>query len=519
MAVGTQNLKIIIDAVNNSEKAFRQVEKQMKDVETKTARMQKKIKAMKPTFQKMAVAGSVAFTGIALAVGSTVKAFQKQERAEARLTQLAKQTTGATNEQIDSLKQQAEALQKVGVIGDEVAIFGQSQLATFALQTDAIKELTPSMLDMVVATKGVNATQQDMIDVGNMVGKVMGGQVGALSRVGVVFSDAQGEILKTGTEMEKASALAEILQGNFGGLNESARATSEGGMKALSNTVGDIKEKIGESLIPIITDLVNKMQPVVEKVLAWITENPKLTRNIILVAGAISGLVAVVGMLGLILPVIITGFGLLFSPITAIVLLITVALIPVIMLLIQHWDTLKQGAITAFENIGETMLAWWGYVKAIFKGWVLEMKLTILQVKNFLNSMKEAFKSAFDWIGDKVIQPFQNQIEKITNSIENAIRKAKELANKAWDKVKGAVGMRASGGSVSSGSPYIVGERGAEMFVPNTAGRIVPNSRLAGMGGSSIVVNISGNMFANEDEMAERVGDRIIRLVKDNTKL
>ena len=38
--------------------------------------------------------------------------------------------------------------------------------------------------------------------------------------------------------------------------------------------------------------------------------------------------------------------------------------------------------------------------------------------------------------------------------------------------------FRANGGVVSAGKSYMVGERGAEMFVPNAGGRIVPNSDL-----------------------------------------
>jgi len=40
------------------------------------------------------------------------------------------------------------------------------------------------------------------------------------------------------------------------------------------------------------------------------------------------------------------------------------------------------------------------------------------------------------------------------------------------------IGGRAKGGSVSSRTPYIVGERGAELFVPRTSGTIVPNDKL-----------------------------------------
>ena len=51
--------------------------------------------------------------------------------------------------------------------------------------------------------------------------------------------------------------------------------------------------------------------------------------------------------------------------------------------------------------------------------------------------------------------------------------------------------FRANGGVVSAGKSYMVGERGAEMFVPNTGGRIVPNSDLGGS--TNIVVNVDAS--------------------------
>ena len=51
--------------------------------------------------------------------------------------------------------------------------------------------------------------------------------------------------------------------------------------------------------------------------------------------------------------------------------------------------------------------------------------------------------------------------------------------------------FRANGGPVSAGKSYMVGERGAEMFVPNTGGRIVPNSDLGGS--TNIVVNVDAS--------------------------
>jgi len=52
----------------------------------------------------------------------------------------------------------------------------------------------------------------------------------------------------------------------------------------------------------------------------------------------------------------------------------------------------------------------------------------------------------------------------------------------------GITGM-ASGGNVAGGKPYIVGERGPELFTPGRNGTITPNSAL---GGNNITINVSG---------------------------
>lgn len=50
-------------------------------------------------------------------------------------------------------------------------------------------------------------------------------------------------------------------------------------------------------------------------------------------------------------------------------------------------------------------------------------------------------------------------------------------------------GRRAMGGTVSPGGPYLVGERGPELFVPRSSGTIIPNGSLGSVGGSQVVNN------------------------------
>ena len=69
--------------------------------------------------------------------------------------------------------------------------------------------------------------------------------------------------------------------------------------------------------------------------------------------------------------------------------------------------------------------------------------------------------------------------------------------------------FRANGGVVSAGKSYMVGERGAEMFVPNTGGRIVPNSDLGGS--TNVVVNVDASGSAVEGDEAQ--GRELGRLI------
>lgn len=55
----------------------------------------------------------------------------------------------------------------------------------------------------------------------------------------------------------------------------------------------------------------------------------------------------------------------------------------------------------------------------------------------------------------------------------------------------------ADGGEPPVNAPSIVGERGPEIFVPRTAGTIIPNDKLASIGGESQVVNYNGPYIAN----------------------
>jgi hypothetical protein len=76
-------------------------------------------------------------------------------------------------------------------------------------------------------------------------------------------------------------------------------------------------------------------------------------------------------------------------------------------------------------------------------------------------------------------------------------------------------GIRASGGSVSPGRSFIVGENGPELFSPSSYGQITRNSQISGGGG--ITVNVYGDVSGHE--LIDKVKRGIMNELKLNAQV
>ncbi len=189
---------------------------------------------------------TTAMSSLHAAMADLSAAYRVQQEAETKLETVMTQRMAATDAQIQSIKDLASAQQELGIIGDEVQLAGAQQLATFLTTTDTLAQLIPAMNNLVAQQAGYSATSQNAVSVANLMGKAMQGQVSALSRVGITFSEAQAEILKYGDEVERAATLAQVITDNVGQMNAALAATDTGKQKQLENSLGDIKEKIGQ---------------------------------------------------------------------------------------------------------------------------------------------------------------------------------------------------------------------------------------------------------------------------------
>ncbi len=127
-----------------------------------------------------------------------------------------------------------------------------------------------------------------------------------------------------------------------------------------------------------------------------------------------------------------------------------------------------------FENAGKSISDTFG--KAVASG------------ESFRQSMLDIFQSVVAQVISLIVQltVIEPLLEKIRGAITGSGFNIFSLFSGGKQTFAGepsgsmVYGARAMGGNVNPNMPYMVGERGAEMFVPKSAGTIVPNNQMGG---------------------------------------
>lgn len=160
------------------------------------------------------------------------------------------------------------------------------------------------------------------------------------------------------------------------------------------------------------------------------------------------------------------------------------------------WDIIKDYAGSVVKDMRGDLLAKWNFIKddvtgALFgpfqKGW-----------SNFWDTLKGAVAGAAGSI--------TAIINSLISTINGAIKQLQTLVNTAAGMggggVLGSLPRRATGGPVSAGTTYLVGENGPEPFTPTANGYITPNNQIKSAGGgNTLIVHINGPITSKEHAM------------------
>lgn len=224
-------------------------------------------------------AGLVALGG---GLAFSVKEAMGAQEISAQLAAVLESTGGAAGVTAEMATGLADKLSAMTRFEDDAILAGENMLLTFTnIGKDVFPDTTQAMLDMSQAMG--QDLQTSAIQIGKALNDPIAG-VGALSRVGVTFTEQQKEMIKSmvesGDVMGAQKMILAELQKEFGGSAEAAGNTFAGQLDRLKNTLGNVAEGIGTALLPSLQSLAGKLlefvqsdkfQAWVQKIADWLT--------------------------------------------------------------------------------------------------------------------------------------------------------------------------------------------------------------------------------------------------------
>ena len=236
---GNRTLKLSILAdVDDLKKKLGQGEKEVQGFGNKLGEFGKKAAAA----FALAAAAAAAYAGKLLVDG--VKAAIEDEKANAKLAATLKNVTGATDNQISSVLAYTRATElATGVTEDEL----RPSLNRLAIATGDVKKATDLQkiaLDVAAGSgKGLEAVSQALA-------KAYEGNTASLGRLGIGLSSAELSAMSF-------EDITKSLSETFKGQADVAANTLQGRMDRLRLAFEDVRDTVGEKLLPIIEKIIN----------------------------------------------------------------------------------------------------------------------------------------------------------------------------------------------------------------------------------------------------------------------
>ena len=242
------NIKLLIDGKEQlvtASTSAKELRDNLNAAKSSAAKFREKMITVNQTVAALQNASN-AINGLRDTMAGLTASYNAVQQANTQLTTVMRQRMDATEEDIKKVNEVIGAQSKLGVIGGTIQKTGAQQIATFLKEKGTLEQLIPAMNDLLAQQKGLNATQEDARSVANLMGKAMTGQTSALRRVGITFSEAQENIMKYGTEQQRAAMLAQIITDNVGHMNAQLGKTDAGQLKQAEMQFAAIKVQIGE---------------------------------------------------------------------------------------------------------------------------------------------------------------------------------------------------------------------------------------------------------------------------------
>jgi len=232
-----------------------QYKKGIKQVNDGMGGLKTQVSSLLPSFKTMAIAGAAAFGAVSAFAYKSVQAAAEDQKSQALLALQIKQTTNATDQQIESTMNFIGALQMSAVVSEEKL---RPALAILVRGTGDLSEAQRLLQISLDVSAG---SGKDLEAVSTAISRAANGSFTALTKLGVPLDE---NTVKT----KDFNAATSELGATFQGASATAANTFTGQMTKLKLGFGEITESIGKILLPYFEKFVgfinDKIVPAVQ---------------------------------------------------------------------------------------------------------------------------------------------------------------------------------------------------------------------------------------------------------------
>lgn len=424
---------------------------------TKMQNANRSIAKVGKQMQQVGAGLTLGVTAPLLALGTAgVKAWDKQQKAIAQVETGLKSTGNAAGFTSGELQKLASELQDNSLFGDEDILTGvTSQLLTFTnIANEQFERTQLAALDLSTRL-GVDL-KSSAIQLGKALNDPVA-NLSALSRSGIQFSTDQKEVInqlvKTNQLAKAQTIILDELEKQYGGSAAAAAAAGLGGLKQLSNILGDLSEDFGGIIAEALLPFVEKLKTIA---VGFREMSPEAKKAIVIIAGIAAVIPPLLALAGTILPLITTGFGLLLSPVG----LVVGALTAIGVIIYKNWQPIKkvlvdianyfidlynestvfrfgvEAIVLAFKNVWSVGKFVFAALGTIIKSLAKSIKDSFVNIgaiiKAALTFDLDAMKEALSKVKDDAANNFSSLIEGLNEDF-------KGLSNNIGDNIQSAI--------------------------------------------------------------------------------
>ena len=417
-------INMVFNGVDNVSQIVSNINQQMQNAERSAGGLTNKLLGISSSLQIFSFAKNKVDM-LAGSVAGLVGEYQHELEMETRLATVMQARFGASGTAINEMKSVLQQQELATGYSYEMLTNGAQELATYITDAKTLKGLMPVLANM--AKQGGVNSEQGMMSYATMLGKVMGGDMGGMSKRGYIFTDAEKQAFKLMNEEQRLAFITKTVNESIGQQAGMLNALNTQSVQTLSIQMDNVRKSLGGALKPFqdMFNLVTMKWKIAfyEDILKALQFIQKHINGVVIALGALGVAVVALGVYFAILKREAIASAISSAIAWAVANAPLIGIIAIILLIIS--------ALALFLAFSEKTFKAVGMVVGIFVAGAIN---AFVDVRNFIAMLGEFIVNTFWKVVDKVSDFFLSMAQNVIGIITPLAGAIGKLFGQDWDE-------------------------------------------------------------------------------------